>query len=117
MAGLPQITMQHIGGFAPLAIKDKHPLQVSAFSNLTKKPFVGPGYFSGTVTINSVPKAGIIVSVWERSSGIFVRSTTTDSLGGYIISNLPTGVMFDLTARDPNSVWESKVSSSRYPAS
>jgi hypothetical protein len=114
MAGLPQITMQHVGGFVP-PMKDKHPLQVAAFSNLTKKAFTGNGFFSGTVSINTVPKAGIIVSVWERSSGILVTTATTDSLGQYYIGNLPTGTVFDLTARDPDSVWESKVSSSRYP--
>jgi len=58
----------------------------AAVLQLGKAPTPGPHTVSGTVQVNGVPTAGLLVRAYAKATGEFLGQTTTDGSGNYTIN-------------------------------
>lgn len=73
--------------------------------------YIGPGYISGKVMQNLTPIAGARLILYHANYPL--ETTYSDISGNYRFDNLSLLHEFDVLARDPSGVWESKISTRR----
>lgn len=87
-----------------------------SYVNLSSIEFTGTKKLAGTYKIRNVPTQNATVKVFLESNNQFIGETTTDSMGYFEMPNLSDTQQFYLVFRDPDGLWEDRVSSRRIPA-
>lgn len=75
----------------------------------------GPGRLSGTVTVNDKLIKDAIVRCYKETTGEYIKETTSDEFGYFLISDLDPDIKYFLVISEPSNLWEYRVSSRRSP--
>lgn len=75
--------------------------------------YIGNGKISGNVLVDGFPRSNMTALLFENN--MIIRSTLTDTSGYYEFKHLDPALKYDVLMKDPQGIWESKVSSRRTP--
>lgn len=75
----------------------------------------GPGRLSGTVAVNDKLIKDAIIRCYEETTGEYIKETTSDEFGYFLISDLDPATKYFLVISEPSNLWEYRVSSRRSP--
>lgn len=77
--------------------------------------YYGNGLLSGIYRIEGVATPNAILRVFAEDTHEYLGQVQTNASGLFTINNLNTTKQFYIVVRDPNSLWEDRVSSRRTP--